>query len=148
MNQRSNNHNLPQLPDWVSLLFRSASDTAAINRSTYITRLYHQHSCQYRHISIAAREFPSLRPGDRFGLQELIITSGPSEPTEAASIPSSMWQGRLIMDSHSVDVDGPNPTVSKTSSPQIVGYVETQSCARPTQTRSAWPLSVLETSCS
>ena len=49
----------------------------------------------------------SLRPSDGLGLQPLIISGRASEPTIPAALPSAVWQHRLIVDGHGVDVHSP-----------------------------------------
>jgi hypothetical protein len=47
-----------------------------------------------------------LHPGDGLSLQELIIASDTAEAAETAALPATVGQGRLIMNSQGVDVNG------------------------------------------
>lgn len=45
-------------------------------------------------------------PGHSLGLEELIVAGDSTETTKAATLPSSMGEDGLIVDSQSIDVNG------------------------------------------
>lgn len=57
-------------------------------------------------LSLLGESGKLLLPGHSLSLEELVVSRSSSEATKATTLPSTVWQNRLIMHRHCVDVYG------------------------------------------